>query len=450
MRLAWKFNDLKPRIYYSQGASAYEHARYIHTPFDSLQRVFPMTDPVSRYYQSRIGELLDHDMLMIYDYTTFTTLLMEIRHFTGALSEFLCGWPVRVLDSSEGIVIRDLGEILAEYNYTCNTDGDFDVSALLQSACTTILVHEMAGMLGIYGNIVESGVLHGLHLCEICGGLDKCNCIGDDALFKRDMSDGISTGEIVDQLQTIGDCKFEKTKRFMQDSGVFRTEGWHFMKRPIDRFGGRIVQGILFDPPNPALVVNLTDGYHTVPFESVARRRRAAVMQTSRFLDRLYESSSEVTDDDAQLALLYCRSVYHGLGLPKSGGCPGSIKLDGVVDLFVPPLIFEAIRSPWLDILLDISGTIITRLPILGIMQEEYPEGAIEGVSFTRSYDRFLGLLEDLGYLSKQEQKEDVLIFDEQTRQRLRDHLLGRSVSSYIWHFEENPPIWYNDTIRLI
>jgi hypothetical protein len=39
MRYAWKFNDLKPRVYYSQGLSAYTSSRYVHDVFDSLQRV---------------------------------------------------------------------------------------------------------------------------------------------------------------------------------------------------------------------------------------------------------------------------------------------------------------------------------------------------------------------------------------------------------------------------
>jgi hypothetical protein len=39
MRLAWKFNDLKPRVYYAQGLSAYTSSRYVHDIFDSLQRV---------------------------------------------------------------------------------------------------------------------------------------------------------------------------------------------------------------------------------------------------------------------------------------------------------------------------------------------------------------------------------------------------------------------------
>jgi hypothetical protein len=39
MRLAWKFNDLKPRVYYAQGLSAYSSSRFVHDIFDSLQRV---------------------------------------------------------------------------------------------------------------------------------------------------------------------------------------------------------------------------------------------------------------------------------------------------------------------------------------------------------------------------------------------------------------------------
>jgi hypothetical protein len=39
MRYAWKYNDLKPRVYYAQGLSAYKASRYVHDIFDSLQRV---------------------------------------------------------------------------------------------------------------------------------------------------------------------------------------------------------------------------------------------------------------------------------------------------------------------------------------------------------------------------------------------------------------------------
>jgi hypothetical protein len=39
VRYAWKFNELKPRIYYAQGLSAYHSSRYVHDIFDTLQRV---------------------------------------------------------------------------------------------------------------------------------------------------------------------------------------------------------------------------------------------------------------------------------------------------------------------------------------------------------------------------------------------------------------------------
>jgi hypothetical protein len=48
VRFAWKFNDLKPRVYYGIGATAYANSKYIWSIFDSLQRQFRCSDPKER------------------------------------------------------------------------------------------------------------------------------------------------------------------------------------------------------------------------------------------------------------------------------------------------------------------------------------------------------------------------------------------------------------------
>jgi hypothetical protein len=45
VRYAWKYNDVKPRVYYAMGADAYEASRNASDIFDSLQRLFRNTDP---------------------------------------------------------------------------------------------------------------------------------------------------------------------------------------------------------------------------------------------------------------------------------------------------------------------------------------------------------------------------------------------------------------------
>lgn len=450
VRIAWKYNDLKPRVYYSQGATAYESAKYIHQIFDTLQRTFPMTHPYTRYNPGRLGELEPHNTLYIYDYSSFTSKLTEFRYFCSALSDFCKGYRCMIFDTHEGIRSVDLGDLLARYNETCNTLPEFDISMVMEHGSEPIREHENAGLLGVYGNIVGSTVLHGLHLCEICGSMDRCNCIGDDALAIRDMADGISHDETIDQICTIGQVAKEKTKIYEKDSSEYRVEGWHFVKRPIDRFERRIITGVLFDPPNPALVVDLSDGLHTTPFDPISVRRRSYIMQTGRFFTRLFEERQHVTVDDILLALAYVRRGYVLLDLPQKGSVPGRSKYNEVNDLLIPPLTPRIIEEYWIDILLHQEDVFTVNLPSQRVEVDEYPEACVVGRSFTRPYDRFLGLLEDLGYLGKKEIKEWVLIYDEHTRQRLKDHVTVGSVSMYEWTFEAPVPFWYSDTIPVL
>jgi hypothetical protein len=45
VRYAWKYNDVKPRIYYAMGADAYFAGRYVDYLFDSMQRLYRNTNP---------------------------------------------------------------------------------------------------------------------------------------------------------------------------------------------------------------------------------------------------------------------------------------------------------------------------------------------------------------------------------------------------------------------
>jgi hypothetical protein len=163
VRSAWKYSQLKPRIYYVIGASDYFAARYTWRIFDSLQRAFKASDPYHRFTFHRFPEIdFTREVLLIYDYTSFTSNLVDFPRFCSELAAFLRGYMVKVFDTRYGIVEKDLGDIIGEYNSICNTNGAFDVSRVINFPDGTprvVLHHHVAGMLGVYGNITGSTAL---------------------------------------------------------------------------------------------------------------------------------------------------------------------------------------------------------------------------------------------------------------------------------------------------
>jgi len=245
MRTAFTLNDLRPRSYYARGPSVYYPSRFVQPIFNILIDMFPVTHRRARFILSQL-QVEPSESLFIYDYSSFTSTLFEIRNFTEALSRYFSDTTITVIDSFVGPTECNLGDLLHDFNESCNNFPEFscpDFGDSSTPSCSTNF--HKCGMLGVPGNISSCTLLHGIHLAILlCSTL--CRCVGDDAIGKekRELVEKL----ISDFLPNIGHVSLEKStiwdfteEEDSGDMGVYTS--WHYTKRPITRFHGQPLAG---------------------------------------------------------------------------------------------------------------------------------------------------------------------------------------------------------------
>lgn len=266
MRYAWKYNDLQPRVYYARGPNQYYTSRYIQEVFNVFVDAFPMTHRFTRFFTTSVqGSPLE--TAGIYDYSSFTSLLNEIRNWTSALADFCHGTPVTIVDTSSGIVTLDLGDMVRDFNNACNLFPQFDVSGIAKvfdpDEEELIRTHT-CGMLGVAGNISSCTLVHGLHLAVLLGSLEKSKVVGDDAFYWKLLSKAMRQ-ELAQDLSSIGRISLPKMEFWPPPSGEDTEDrAWHYVKRPIERFEDHIITGKQVVWPSYMTLLGRTDSLHTV------------------------------------------------------------------------------------------------------------------------------------------------------------------------------------------
>lgn len=251
MRSAWKGNDLKPRVYYARGPSVHRSSVYIQAIFNIFVDCLESTHRYRRFSIHELGRLSQEEILFIYDYSSFTSNLSQLRSFLEALCEYLKEHYVNVLDAVQGVIRVSLGEIIRWYMEDCNTDVEFDCSKVLD-VIEAIVTHN-TGLLGIPGNISSSTLLHGIHLMMALATIHGSRVVGDDAMgILTQFSTTTSLLEFMDVLSNLGEVSWEKTEYWEHDEEEDEDmdDAWHFVKRPIDRIESRIYSGTLSNYPS--------------------------------------------------------------------------------------------------------------------------------------------------------------------------------------------------------
>jgi hypothetical protein len=352
VRWAWKYNDLKPRVYYAQGGESYFASRYIREIANSFCDILPTSNRQSRYNSQRLGPLTDQTSVAVYDYSSFTSEMSELKYFLERLGEWCIGTEVKIVDTNRGVVVHDLGRLILEYNTSVNCGARMDITRIYNLDEPQTLEHNKSGMLGVYGNIVWSTALHGIFLTFVTGEFDLSNVVGDDAqalLNKMEWSalDFIST------LRLIGNINEERTEFWMTGYHAEDSTGWQFLKRPFDRLGNHLYTGLLFDIPLAVYVCPEDDGVHSADLGSFRDRVKAFIMQTCRLLDRLHIYECHLSEEELDFALGYLTTCYRELRLPPEGSLPpfSHSQMKGALHLAIPILHRESIARPWLDVL---------------------------------------------------------------------------------------------------
>lgn len=264
VRCAFKFNDIRPRIYFSRGPDQHYPSRYIQPIFNVIVDCLPTVHRRGRFDVSGIG-ICPGEALFIYDLITFTSNLEEIKTFTLQLADFMKGTPVTVFDTLHGMCEVDLGDMLLEYNETCNSYASFDIADILGEGPLEDACQHTCGMLGVPGNISSCTLLHGIFLICVLKHV-MARVVGDDAIGKSVIED---KEDLVDTLRVIGDIAPEKME--VWESGRdyndidLELDSWHYTKRPIYRLNEAVVVDtrLVVWPSIGALLPQYADMFHT-------------------------------------------------------------------------------------------------------------------------------------------------------------------------------------------
>jgi len=263
LRWAWKYNDLKPRIYYARGPELYYDAKYIQQLFNLLIDTIPVCHKRERYFTSTI-KLTDEELFFIYDYESFTSCLEEVKRFCRALGIFFNGYHSTFIDTFRGPESRDVGDMILLWNETCNNYPSFDSGKAKwdRSEQEFQKVNHSCGMLGVPGNISSCTLLHSFHLAILLVSL-LCKVVGDDAggsCLEEDFP------SIFKLLKNIGKVEQSKTVEFPSLSWSPELEStndrpWHYLKRPINRIDNIVVTGSQVIWPSSGMILNNAPSY---------------------------------------------------------------------------------------------------------------------------------------------------------------------------------------------
>jgi hypothetical protein len=374
---------------------------------------------------------------IIYDYKDFTSRLADFKRFCSKLGDFGEDTTVPVFDTHSGMQRRNLGTLLHHYNSTCNEDGIFSIHRIFgvgPFADGIMVHHRVAGMLGVFGNIVGSTALHGIVALNVCGSEDQTNNIGDDAGMAY-CSDDLSFDEVKNAIRTIGEIAEEKFERWtVGQESVDEHDGWHYTKRPIGVEDGTIYVGWLPEFPVLARVFGVKDGQHTVPSETFEQRRRLMIKQTGRFLNSLTLHQAALTEQDIAISLDILRKAYHRMNLDPSGSYPTRYPRttshsypDSI--LATPPLTEDSIVLGWWSALRLHEPATIINVPV-DEGATEVPEKWSIGMEFVTASSRILGLMEKIRVLDKTPLTESLLV-NEEVLERYEDFVMRRRQPLY-------------------
>lgn len=440
MRTVWKFNDLKPRVYFAMGSTTYYSSRYVRKIFNTLANSFNPTHFLTRMNTSRIMPS-DEDRVFIYDYTSFTSNMAEQKYFLDHLASFCDGTMVRVLDTHRGILNISLGSLIRGYNDDCNRLPAFSRERI-EPGDESVYVHKIAGFLGVYGNITSCTILHGLHACQICGSLDRCNCVGDDAVIAQRREKDPSMKIAKDAINSIG-TSHDKKFHIFEDGGLYpQRSGWQFIKRPLDRFINRLYVGELLDFPIFAYAYPYSDSFH-ISLEGNDAGKMIAV-QTGRLFETIRLRFNDPTREEKDLILGYLHTLYFGLKFPYGGSLPTKEIIERHGPIYIPPLVYGVFEEPWIDILChDAYGEVI-RAPKF-VLEEDgdvVPRSFKPGDQYVGRSVRELSFVGKLGYCSSSLVVLDRIVDDSYLRDS-RDLLSGTAFLEYVVSFlVESPPWW--------
>lgn len=418
MRNAWKFNDLKPRMYYCIGGEQYFASSYIRNVAIAIMEAIPSTFVKIRTDPTQfLTTVLDEDTVSVWDFTSFTTTLSELKYFVWILARIAERGDVnvRLFDYRDGFIDAKLADVLDHYNEVVNMEAGFSVHRLVGMFIrdAEVDMKQMnSGMLGVPGNIGFSTALHGFVVCKECGQ-SRCVCVGDDALGITNQDPSVS---LLPALSKLGIIHPEKVGQ-LSPSDTQRAV--KFLKRRLERVGDLLNLGFLFNFPIAAYIDGIS-GHRTLPIDfSMEARLFKFSSHVSSLLWSIHEHPT-ISDKDMDIIWVFLGTAYRYLNLPVNGLFPGqrlhlNKGTDGSVVIqlgyVVPPLFrYDPRRVDWLEYFTQNSTCVYFRGPMFC-----YPtpvDSLSEGEVLMLPESVWLSALEDLAYVKVDPVSEWLLVAD--------------------------------------
>jgi hypothetical protein len=390
-RWAWKYGELKPRIYYARGPDQYYSSRYIQDPFNIILDAFPMTNRRERFFTSSMQFRLE-ETVFIYDFWSFTSSLHDIRYFTEDIAKFYEGIDIEVVDTREGPITIALSAMIREYNAHCNCDPKFDVSSLSwdRSVEEEVLTHN-AGMLGVPGNISSCTLEHGLHLVEVLGSMNA-KTVGDDAVGGAVLPEPVNRRNLEDDLSNIGRLSKDKMEYWDyhpdDDDKPLGAKSWHYTKRPFNRDLSRVTLGAQVVWPPIAIILSWTDSFHTV-VPDMNEYKRFKKISSMLFSFTLQFAEIEVDEETESFCNRFIELCRHESGLERFCASPANRQV------FCPRTVADGID---VRLYVDSIWDLVVTLPVEYGTYPIWRSQVEVGFEFECRPTRAIKLARDLGY----------------------------------------------------
>jgi hypothetical protein len=441
MRQKWYHSGAKPRTYFAMGGSAYQHSRFVQDIFSKLVDSFPSFNHKTRLRPGRLSvpvEIDDEDVhWRIYDLSSFTSNCCVQRSFVLRLAHFLSGTSAFIVDERIGPVEVDIGDLMMEYYTFCVEEPSLSLERYDPDLRNVVFFHEVASMLGIFGNLMTCtfahGTIVGMSTPDVHSS-DSYNCAGDDGL----VPERPSTSFFIDRgVRLVGSYEREKSFRGDEEAPIC-------LKRPfVETF------------PQPALEINI------IP----PTLATCVALLNDSFSDPRYNSFTDETLTWIDKVNIIAKDLLRFLRSAFKQGYPDWVRLEGIINGFrrlvrkyvgwnpTPGVHIAGVRPLWpvgpdmyeFDSLHPVKAILLYFAP--PIVRVEKREVMVDvSLQYERAGDEFRGnstkrlkLLEMLGYVEKEEVFEDITDVDRLAF--LEDLLLDDS------SYDNCDPVVYHYTI---
>lgn len=433
MRQAFRFNDLKPRVYFAQGGTALFSSLYMKKIATSLLESLEATQMRKRQepmdYMSQVSEKEDH--IVLWDLSAFTSRLSEFKFFLWHLARYIQRDPlgnkkIRFFDYHQGVIQIRLWEYLDQYIEANAIAAQYTIDRF-REYCTEdnpLIFSANGGLLGVPGNIGFSMFLHGMITTRYIGRHGVC--IGDDAVASTRVPNAI-----IEPIQTLGDIAMDKFKILPPITDPLEIQVTKFTKRRVERTTrGLVTDFLLSFSPIPEILA-IPSPSRTVHMKTLHDRQRRVIQDCSKALWDLRRLGLDATEVDLQLIGTYYRSLYRSFSLPFSGAFPRTVitpGMDDPVSLTIPSLdftMYDPRLIDWAEFLWESRPEMYISLPMTVENPIKLPSGLQEGEVVFATYGGVLRFLEEMKAVEIRPQKERVWAHGVDNRRRFLNYIRG-------------------------